>query len=312
MEVNMDLNFLKQFEFATVKYNDIEYLKLGSYSEDLLSLSQLHINDFEAIYAGELLHLKSIFVQCFNSYTKCYNDIINEFNNCSVSFEELKRKLFIEMTFLIDQNQLFYNFRTNNVGKLTFHFFNDFLDELYKRIEEIDDVFSIIKPYQQRNDIDLFDNDFSLEEIENLENLSWLEWNNICRQAVNPNDLKDSNIIDLSPPILSISRNKLSIETKITFNEAIRPEAEEEFEKWYMRFCIDDPETDKLEAILFFKLMNNRGYFIKEFSIEQLHQITIDRTNRRISVNYFKNNGRKKFENWLDGKPDVSRFRENY
>ncbi|MCT1529958.1 hypothetical protein M3B46_03060 [Sphingobacterium daejeonense] len=308
MEVNMDLNFLKHFEFATVRFNDIEYLKLSSYSNDLLTLSQLHINEFEAIYERELLHLKSIFIRCFNSFAKSYNDIIIEFNNCTISFEELKRRLFIEMTFTIDQNQLFYNFITKNIGIKTLYLFDDFLDELYKRIEEINDVYSVIKPYQQITDNDLSDTDTSIEQIEGLENLTSLDWHKINFIDVNPNDLKDSNIIKLNPLKPSNSQNKFIIESKITFDEAIRPEAQEEFEKWYKRFCIDEPETDKLEAILFFKLMNIRGYFIKEFNIEQLHQITIDRTNRQISINYFKNNGRKKFEDWLDGKPIIPTF----
>ena len=308
MEVNMDLNFLKHFEFATVRFNDIEYVKLSSYSNDLLTLSQLHINEFEAIYERELLHLKSIFIRCFNSFAKSYNDIIIEFNNCTISFEELKRRLFIEMTFTIDQNQLFYNFITKNIGIKTLYLFDDFLDELYKRIEEINDVYSVIKPYQQITDNDLSDTDTSIEQIEGLENLTSLDWHKINFIDVNPNDLKDSNIIKLNPLKPSNSQNKFIIESKITFDEAIRPEAQEEFEKWYKRFCIDEPETDKLEAILFFKLMNIRGYFIKEFNIEQLHQITIDRTNRQISINYFKNNGRKKFEDWLDGKPIIPTF----
>ncbi|GEM_PF-5358356 len=309
MEVNMDLNFLKHFEFATVRFNDIEYLKLSSYSNDLLTLSQLHINEFEAIYERELLHLKSIFIRCFNSFAKSYNDIIIEFNNCTISFEELKRKLFIEMTFTIDQNQLFYNFITKNIGIKTLYLFEDFLDELHKRIEEINDVYSVIKPYQQITDNDLSDTDTSIEEIEGLEDLVSLDWHKINFIDVNPNDLKDSNIIKFNPLKGSNNQKIFTIDSKITFEEAIRLEAKEVFEYWYNRFCIDDPETEKLEAILFFKLMNIRGYFIKEFKIEQLYQITIDRTNRPVSINYFKNNGRKKFEDWLDGKPEIPRFR---
>lgn len=128
---------------------------------------------------------------------------------------------------------------------------------------------------------------------------------------MNPNDLKDSNIIKINPSNQSNSQKRFNIDSKITFDAVIRPEAKEYFEYWYNRFCIDDPETDKLEAILFFKLMNIRGYFIKEFKIEQLHQITIDRTNRPVSINYFKNNGRNKFEDWLYGKPEIPKFREN-
>lgn len=308
MEVNMDLNFLKHFEFATVRFNDIEYLKLSSYSNDLLTLSQLHINEFEAIYERELLHLKSIFIRCFNSFAKSYNDIIIEFNNCTISFEELKRKLFIEMTFTIDQNQLSYNFITKNIGLETLYLFNDFLDELYRRIEEINDVYSVIKPYQQITDYDLLDTDMSIEQIEGLENLASLDWHKINFIDVNPNDLKDSNIVKLNPLKPSNSQNKFIIESKITFDEAIRPEAQEEFEYWYSRFCIDEPSTEKIDIVLFFKLMNKKSYFKEELNHPLLFQIMLDKTNRKIAFNTFKNNGRKKFEDWTDGKPEIPKF----
>lgn len=56
--------------------------------------------------------------------------------------------------------------------------------------------------------------------------------------------------------------------------------------------------------------MNNKNYFIEKFEILQLHQITLDRTRRKISLNYFKSNGRKLFENWLYGKPETPIYRD--
>ena len=308
MEVNMDLNFLKHFEFATVRFNDIEYLKISSYSNDLLTLSQLHINEFEEIYERELLHLKSIFIRCFNSFAKSYNDIIIEFNNCTISFEELKRKLFIEMTFTIDQNQLFYNFITKNIGIKTLYLFDDFLDELYKRIEEINDVYSVIKPYQQITDNDLSDTDTSIEQIEGLENLTSIDWHKINFIDVNPNDLKDSNIIKLNASKQSNNQKIFTIDSKITFEQAIRPDVEEEFEYWYNRYCIDEPSTEKIDIVLFFKLMNKKGFFKEELNHQLLFQVMLHKTNRNIAFNTFKNNGRKKFEDWMDGKPEIRKL----
>jgi hypothetical protein len=41
MEVNIELKSLKQFEFATVSLNGVDYLKLYSYPDQLSELTEI-------------------------------------------------------------------------------------------------------------------------------------------------------------------------------------------------------------------------------------------------------------------------------
>lgn len=306
MEVEFEIEALKEFNISTVKFNNKEFIKLHPYCGNILDLFTLPISEFESNIERELIHIKSLFIYLFNKIAETYHKQFLKLQKKESNLDNLKEWVFLEIRHWTEQLLFQFNIQTKNFGDISLYFIEDFLDELFGRIEEINDLFSLIKPYQPINDLPLIT--FSLDEelIAELEGFGYSEWVNIFRTPVDKKDLIESNIINLKTT--SNDKNNLSIIKNITFEEAIKPEAKDEFERWYRIFCIDEPDTNKLDVILFFKLMNNKGYFTEEFDIPLLHQITIDRTKRKISFNYFKNNGRRKFEDWSDGKPNVPIF----
>jgi len=308
MEVNIELKSLKQFEFATVSLNGVDYLKLYSYPDQLSELTEISVVEFEDKYQKQLLHFKSLLTHCYKQYIKVVIDVASKVNNRTLTFDSCKDILYREMIGIMDQCQLEHKIITNKVGIYSLNLFQDFIEEILRRIEEIENFFSILKPYTIMDEVN--PSDFSSLEDHLKQEIDPHDWNEILLQSVDENDIITTNIISLKPRLLL--QNKSSKETyKVRYEQAIRPEAKEDFEKFYYQFCIDEPQTENLEIILFFKLMNKQGYFIQEFNTQQLFEITIDRTRKEIAYNYFKNNGRKKFEDWLDGKPLVPIFKSN-
>lgn len=314
MDINLDLNFLKQFEFATVKYNGQEYLKIYNYPDQLSEMTQIPILDFETKLERELIHLKSTFIHCFNLFVREAHNVIIGINRGIIPLEEGKDKLFQEMKNILDENNLEFILITNQVGEFTFFLFEDFFQELLRRIEEIDNLFSIIKPYINTNYNDLIDFNLLEEEFEKLNILTPIDWRNIVCKPLDQDDIIQSNIIHLNTIHRHFTHTS-SIDNNITFEEAIKPEAREEFEKWYNIFCMDEPDTNYIDIVLFFKIMKKKGYFKnklnsgKKLILDILYQVTLDKTKRDIAYNTFKNNGTAQFENYLFGKPEIPIFR---
>ncbi|MFD1770652.1 hypothetical protein [Sphingobacterium suaedae] len=307
MEVNMDLNFLKQFEFATVKYNDQDYLKIYSYPDQLSEMTQISLLEFENKYERELIHIRLILSHSFNLFVSEAINILSNIENDKIIIEKAKDKLFILATSIMDQNQLGYEFITNQVGNFTFLFFQSLIQELLRRIEEIENLFSIIKPYLKVEEHKLIAYESLVNEMDKLESISLNDWKNILLTPVNEIDLIETNVISINRVQDNILNTSNTLK-KLSFEDAIRIEAKEDFEHWYKRFCINEPTTEKIDVVLFFKLMNKLGYFRQEYNIHDLYLLTIDRTKIKIAFNTFKNNGRKKFENWMDGKPQIPTF----
>lgn len=308
MEVNVDLGFLKQFEFATVKYNDQDFLKIYSYPDQLSEMTQISLLDFENKYERELIHIKSILRHSFNLFVSEAIVVLSNVESGKMTIEKAKDKLFILASSTMDENQLEYEFITNKVGDFTFLFFQSFFQELLRRIEEIENLFSIIKPYLDKEEYKLIAHESLENEMDKLESISPNDWKNILLTPVNEIDLIESNVISMKRVRDNILNTSTTTLKTLTFEDAIRIGAREDFEHWYQRFCINEPTTDKIDVVLFFKLMNKLGYFRQEYNIHNLYQLTIDKTKLKIAFNTFKNNGRKKFEDWMDGKPQIPTF----
>jgi hypothetical protein len=313
MDINLDINFLKQFEFATVKYNGQEYLKIYNYPDQLSEMTQIPISEFEIKLERELIHLKLTFKHCFNLFVRETNNVITSINKGIIPLEKGKDKLFQDMKNILDENNLEFILITNQVGEYTFFLFEDFFQELLRRIEEIDNLFSIIKPYQNTNDNNLIDCSLLEEEIDKLNILTPIDWRNIVCKPLDQDDIIQSNIIHLNTSHAQFTHTS-SNDTNITFEEAIKPEAREEFEKWYNIFCMDEPDTKVIDIILFFKIMKRKGYFYdklktgEKINIDSFHQVALDKTKRNIAYNTFKNNGASLFEDYLFGKPIIPKF----
>lgn len=307
MEIDSIITSFKQFEISTTRFKDKSYVQVFPCSENILDLAFEPISVFEINYEKELQHLRSLYIYFYNFLSKVINEQLLKVENQEITLYDCNSRIYHEILYFIEQHNLELKCNTKNFGEITLYFISDFLEEIEGRIDDIDILFEQVKPYNNIEKASLVENILSESKIYELEGFTYADWIDIYLTPTHSDDLIQSNIIPLNHT--KDYNTNFPIIRNITFNEAIKPDAKEEFEKWYERFCIDEPSTDKIEAVLFFKLMNRKGYFIRELKIKELFQVTIDRTNRKISLNYFKNNGRKKFEDWTDGKPEVPKFK---
>jgi len=297
--VNKEFDKIRCFIFKKVNYQDVNYLALEALSIDHQVFLNSPIHKFEKEIEPSINHYLNLLEGLYEQVRLIF--VIE--NKYFLDEKEIKRNLvnnrFIDIRRIAVKLKFDFKIMSND-GYISYYLITDILYEIEQRLELLKNLKLQAKPYLQFNnevvenviDFELFDATNGLREIEKISISSWLN--------ISLNRRRSQEITT----VIHVSDNN------IYFDDAIKPEAKEEFEKWYDRFCIDEPSTDKIEIVLFFKLMNKLGYFQHEYNLHDLYLLTIDRSKRKIAFNTFKNNGRKKFEDWMDGKPEIPIFRD--
>ncbi len=298
--INKEFEKFKCFNFKKVNYKGLDYLTLEPITFNYNIFKNKPINKFEL----EIAPFIKLYLKLLNNFDR---DVRTIFKEEKFFLDEKNKKVnvivrhFKNIRSSAKKTNIDFNLPIEKGYYLSYYLISDLIYEIIQRITILQNLNYEAKPYlrskktilEVANSFEIFQITSKLSEIENLKISEWL---GISQNRIIHNDTFYSlNILN----------------DNFCFDNVIKPKAKDDFEKWYKTFCIDDPEIDKLDVILYFKLMNKKGYFIIELDIEQLHKVTIDRTKRQISFNYFKNNGRRKFEDWLDGKPNVPIFKSS-
>lgn len=303
--INKEFGKLTSFNFKTTNYKGIKYLVL----EPFLINDEIILNKPIYTFESKIEPLINYFINYLDTFYKDVKEIYtkddkyfwdennNKINTICKHIKHIKR--------LASQLKIELNFPQLDEYKLSFYLITDLLFEIEQRIEFLNNLKIKAKPYLQDNKegythiicFDIFDTNNSLR---NIEDISISEWCSISLNRGIPQESFFSNP---------------SNQDNILFDDIIIPEAREEFEKWYERFCIDEPNTNYIDIVLFFKIMKKKGYFKnklnsgKKLNLDILYQVTLDKTKLDIAYNTFKNNGTAQFENYLFGKPEIPIFR---
>ena len=304
MEVNKEFEKFKCFNFQKVKHENEEYLALEGFSINEQDIFNNPIHRFEVEIEPFIEHYSKL-LGAFNS--KIYNIYVKEekflfdtrFNKVN-----LIHKHFKNISRIAEHLKIVIIIPTYDGYNLSYYLINDLLYEITERISFLDKLKLHYKPYLKFNN----ENEYKLDlsgfattvKLRTLESLSVTEWTRISlNRTMRHEPSYSDNLCD----------------DTVSFQDAIKPEAKDDFEKLYQIFCIDEPDTKVSDIVLFFKIMKTKGYFKnklesgKRINTDMFHQIVLDKTKRDIAYNTFRNNGKAQFENYLFEKPNIPKFK---